>query len=302
MSAPVSPRQPTKSPRYPRRQMGPRSEGEHGLPSTGSGEVVQSPNGEPLAPAEGEEIIATEDLPVDVSGEAGVEKIKVAHDPQQPSAGEVEDHRVSHYPFARWCRECVEGKALGEQHRSRPDRKREIPIIGLDYFFITAEHGVLRKSELARVVDAANSTEAEMEAAIEDARKRGALVKCLILRDSETKVIWAHVVPVKGLDEERHVLTIVCNDLKWLGHTQMIIRCDNEPALKAMAEEAILAAKARIGNLDSLSREAPEPYESQSNGMTEIGVRAIRAQFRTLKSCLERRLGAKIPVSHPMTA
>ena len=96
LPAPVSPQKPIDI-----SMMGPRSEGEHSLPSAWRGEVVHNPNGEPLAPDEGEEMVAIDDLPADVSGEAGVEKIRIAHDPQKPSAREVEDHRVSHYPFAR---------------------------------------------------------------------------------------------------------------------------------------------------------------------------------------------------------
>ncbi len=136
LPAPVSPQTPIDNP-----MMGPRPEGEHSPPSAWRGEAVRGPGGELLAPVEGEEIVASDDLPADVSGEAGVEKIRIAHDPQKPSAREVEDHRVSHYPFARWCRECIEGKALGEQHRSRPDRTRDIPIIGMDYCFMTASMG-----------------------------------------------------------------------------------------------------------------------------------------------------------------
>ena len=43
-------------------------------------------------------------------------------------------------------------------------------------------------------------------------------------------------------------------------------------------------------------------YDSQSNGGTESGVRALRGTHRTLRSCLEKRLGRKIPVNHPIAA
>ena len=151
---PVSPL--TTSTRLPRRlsQEGPRSEGEQ-----------QTPSGDHLTPAEdegapvgGEERhVATEDIPGEAVGEAGVENDKVAHDPQKPSASEVEDHRVTHYPFCRWCRECLLGKALGEQHRCS-GRTRDIPIIGIDYFFITSEKGLLNKAELAKVLGAEGAT------------------------------------------------------------------------------------------------------------------------------------------------
>ena len=39
---------------------------------------------------------------------------KVAPSPQEHTPADVEEHRVTHIPYRSWCRECVEGKALGE--------------------------------------------------------------------------------------------------------------------------------------------------------------------------------------------
>ena len=76
LPAPVSPQTPIDNP-----MVGPRPEGEHSLPSAWRGEVVRGPGGEFLALVEGDVIVASDDLPADVSGEAGVEKIRIAHDP-----------------------------------------------------------------------------------------------------------------------------------------------------------------------------------------------------------------------------
>ncbi len=68
-----------------------------------------------------------------------VEKIRVAPSPKLPSAEEVEEHRIAHYPFRDWCRECIEGRALGER-RGQADHGHSgklIPTVGIDYFFIT---------------------------------------------------------------------------------------------------------------------------------------------------------------------
>ena len=40
--------------------------------------------------------------------------------PVLPTASEVEDHRVTHLPFRRWCRECIEGRALGVENIGTP--------------------------------------------------------------------------------------------------------------------------------------------------------------------------------------
>ena len=63
----------------------------------------------PCAPLEGaEEEIVSEEIEVEV------EPLRIAPSPQKPSASEVEEHRITHIPCRSWCRECVEGRALGE--------------------------------------------------------------------------------------------------------------------------------------------------------------------------------------------
>jgi hypothetical protein len=71
----------------------------------------------------------------EVSGEA--QDIKVAPDPFMPSAAEVEEHRVTHWPYRSWCRECVEGKALGEHRSHRCAHGSRVAVVGIDYFFMT---------------------------------------------------------------------------------------------------------------------------------------------------------------------
>ena len=56
--------------------------------------------------------------------------------PLKPSAAEVGRHRISHHPYRRWCRECLEGQAIGEGHRASPSNPL-YPGIGVDYFFVT---------------------------------------------------------------------------------------------------------------------------------------------------------------------
>ena len=55
------------------------------------------------------------------------------------------------------------------------------------------------------------------------------------------------------------------------------------------------------GELDQVSEEHPHKYESQSNGATEVAVRELRGQFRTLKSCLESKLGEELNPTHPVS-
>ena len=115
------------------------------------------------------------------------------------------------------------------------------------------------------------------------ARREGKVVKNIIVRCAATKLIFAHQVPVKGVDEDRHVVKLVCEDLGWMGHAKIILKCDNEPAIKRVIAEALEMAKVDVTDLESISKEHPEKYESQSNGMVEVGIKNFRGHYRTLK-------------------
>jgi hypothetical protein len=165
-----------------------------------------------------------------------------------------------------------------------------VPIVGLDYFFMT-EAGVQLREEI------------DMDdEALQAARSRGEAVKCLICRCHKSKAIFAHVVPCKGADEQGIVADMVVDDIEWLGHTRIILKTDNEPAVQALAKQALELAKVEVKELEQATTENPPAYDSQANGGTEVGVRVIRGMMRTLKLCLEQRLDKHIPVSHPVMA
>ncbi len=85
----------------------------------------------------------------DVQAEEEIEPVTVAPSPMRPSAPLVEEHRITHVPYRCWCRECVEGKALGEQRGRRhgDEAVKLIPVVGIDYFYLTSK-GVFRRNEL----------------------------------------------------------------------------------------------------------------------------------------------------------
>ena len=69
--------------------------------------------------------------------------------PHKPSASEIERHRIAHFPYRRWCPECVMGQAIGQQHTTHKSEssRSKIPVIGLDYFFINDKGEVSAKGE-----------------------------------------------------------------------------------------------------------------------------------------------------------
>ncbi len=153
-----------------------------------------------------------------------------------------------------------------------------------------------KREELEYPVDA------EGNKALEEARSRGELIQCLVVRCNSTKAVFGHVIPCKGADEDGIVADIVVQDVLWLGHTRVILKADGEAAIQALVRRAMELARVECKDLNQLSKEDPAAYDSQSNGGTEIGVRLIRGLFRTVKLCLEARINKYIPIDHPIIA
>ena len=223
-----------------------------------------------------------------------VDKIPVANSPVKPNAAEVEEHRVTHLPYRCWCRECVMGRGVGSHRGMHKGRVHEIPRVGVDYFFVT-DAGVWRRKELKYGL----TEEGDKE--LREDRKRGVVMKGILIRCHETRCVFAHVVPCKGPDEDSYVVDLITSAVAWLGHTRVILKSDNEVALLAVVKRALEAIKCKV-DVSMASSEQSAPYDSQSNGGTEVGVRALRGLVRTVKLCTERRIGREIPPNHPMIA
>ena len=225
---------------------------------------------------------------VEIEGEDDVEPLNKASNPRLPSAADVEEHNRTHIPYRSWCKWCVEGRGRGEQHRSSPGSS--VPIVGLDYFFITSG-GVMKRDELEYGLDTAG------EEQLSAARAQGNIVKCIVIRCFDSKNIFAHCVPCKGVDEEGYVADLVVRDILWLGHSELIVKGDNEPALQALIQRSLEVLRVNT-SVDKISDEQSPAYDSQSNGGTEVGVMLIRGLFRTLRLGLEAAIGKRIPINH----
>ena len=105
-------------------------------------------------------------------------------------------------------------------HSASDHAERGIAIVGFDYMFLTS-------NELY--------TRAEWE---ESAEKKeldpSRVLKILVVRDSKSKAIFAHAVRCKGSDEDGHAVQCVVDDVKWLGYTKVILKSDNEPAIRKL--------------------------------------------------------------------
>ena len=152
--------------------------------------------------------------------------LKHATDVKPPSADQVERHRVSHFPYRSWCKQCVMGRGVGRPHATSTTES-SVPIVGMDSFYITRE-GVRRRDEMAKELGDAG------EEAITQARASGEVLECLLVRCRQSKNQFAHVVPQKGDDEDHYCAKLAVADVEWLGHTRIILKTDNERAIVAL--------------------------------------------------------------------
>ena len=131
-------------------------------------------------------------------------------------------------------------------------------------------------------------------------------MKCLVARCYERKAVFAHAIPVTGDDEEHYVADLVATDVAFMGHIHLIIKTDNEPALRKLASVSLGRTKCQVGQEDStvekISSEQSAGYESASSGGAGCGIRVVRGPFRTIKRCTEKRIGQEVPATHPLSA
>ena len=114
-----------------------------------------------------------------------VEDVKVSKDPKLPPPSEIEEHRTAaHVDFRDWCVHCQLGRGLGIPHRV-PEGERDVAVLSLDYFFITTGDVVVPGPD--------GPSQIELEQQVEDETA----VKCLAMRDSMSRALFAWVIPKK---------------------------------------------------------------------------------------------------------
>ena len=74
-------------------------------------------------------------------------------------------------------------------------------------------------------------------------------------KDFQTKIVFAHVVRYKGASEDNFVAQLVVSDIEWLGHTRMIVKADNEPAIRTLVMQALERACVKCDGVESISQE-----------------------------------------------
>ncbi len=211
--------------------------------------------GEPAAPAAEEEV---EEHPAEEARAARPSK-----DPGAPTQADRDAHAATHLPFRSWCDACVQGRQHAPPHCRQKREAGEVPEVAFDYAFVRRDDD----EELATL---------------------------LVMRDRDTKAIRAWLLPHKGADLVETVDRAVTgvHELGYRG--RVLIRCDGEPALKAL-RNAITA-----GLPNGATPIVTPVGESQSNGGIEGAVRLVKDLLRVHLMALEAKIGARFPKDHPV--
>ena len=180
------------------------SEGDDALSATEDENDVEL-NGE----TDGEEMEDGE-----VGCEDGSAQVRNVRDPGQPTAKEHQEHVTTHQPYRSWCKFCVTGRGVNAPHRrsNAQDDFDGMPHVSVDYGFLG---------------------ERDFE---------GQTSPVLVIRERRHKMTWAMLVPRKGT-EFPWIAKRAARFIDQLGHNTVTLRCDNEPAVEALARENDKLAK-----------------------------------------------------------
>ena len=123
-------------------------------------------------------------------------------------------------------------------------------------------HGLQTRSGLTFAEDS------EGDKLLTDARRKGDIVKCLVIRCYESKNVFAHVLPCKCDNEDKFVANLAVEDLSWLGHVRLTLKSDQEKAIVVLIARTVDTPRFKAQGLESLTIEQGQKYDSQANGAT----------------------------------
>ncbi|CAJ1336689.1 unnamed protein product, partial [Effrenium voratum] len=198
--------------------------------------------------------------------------------PILPSPEEIEAHAVSHIPFRSWCSHCVRGRGKSYSHRQRDHLtdKGAVPVVSIDYGFFGSP-GELPEQAVG-----------------------GAKMPVLVVRDRDSKALFTHLVPSKGV-EHYYPEQALCRDIEFLGYPSVVIKSDQEPAIKAVAD-AVKNAFAQSNVRVQLENTPKGDHHGKPNGEAEAAVEITQGLCRTYKDACEKGLGMAMDPNSPLMA
>ncbi len=160
-------------------------------------------------------------------------------------------------------------KGRKDDHKIKRDSQSDIPIVRIDYAFISGTR----------------TAEVNVE---DEITQSGAI---LVVHDGKYKIINAHLVPTKG-PGDGWIVEQVCADIDAMGHCRIVLKCDQEPSVMRVQR---LVKEARVH--DTIEEHNPKG-SSASNGAVENAIKQVCGQLKVLKIGLERSIVKRIRADH----
>ena len=198
--------------------------------------------------------------------EFGQRKVKKIQDPKAPTKEEREEHEKTHLPFRSWCKHCIRGREKQLPHHEGA-QETLMSEVHMDYGFLGKEDEAMKT------------------------------VPMLVVKERTSKMLMAATVPKKrtGSYIQKRVIGFL-NEVGCL-HGDLIVKSDQEPAIKAVVED-VGRAKTADGSGRYIVENSPVGA-SQSNGMVERGIQSVAAQARVLLSAAQEKWGLTLSIEHP---
>ena len=189
-----------------------------------------------------------------------------------PTPEEYNKHCATHLPYRNWCPICVQAKKRNpaHKHKSTNESKNYIPVISMDYMYMN------------ETMDESNNP-------------------ILVVHDSVSEGVWAIFARRKG--DSAYVTQKVVHIISRLGYSKIIIKSDQEPAIKAVEckiKENIFEDMKKLQSdiketcgCQVVVQHSPVG-ESAANGAIENAIQRVQGQIRAIKLDLETNIKAKL--------
>ena len=187
---------------------------------------------------------------------------------ERPSQEQVQLHMLTHMPHAAWCEACVSMTGKPDRHETDPTRvrDREIPVLSFDFSY----------------------TGKSMTCGDED---DGLKLTTLVMHDSQSGSVGCF--PLKGKDDAKHAVRETIKHIQYLGHGDICLRCDQEPAILVI--QSLLQRTWQRKGFEKV-------LDHGGNALAEKSIDRIRSTAGVLLQQLSMNIGHEVPAIHPLFA
>ena len=122
-----------------------------------------------------------------------------------PTEFEQAQHRLTHLPYQSWCPSCVSHRARADRHeRTGESHSGPVPTISFDYFYTKSDGKSAQEEEPGTIT-------------------------ALVVVDSHTGFVSC--IPLEKKSQLDHANREIIKFIQMLGCSEVILHCDNEPAI-----------------------------------------------------------------------